>query len=207
MFAFLSSHRSHLLFAALLTLAGCVSETSSNAPNAGAGGAGGAGGVGGASGVGGSGGVGGTGGTGGSGSGGTGGTGGTGGSGGMGGAGGISGAGGTSGMGGAGGISGAGGGGAGGTSGASGSGGTGGMDVGPGMCAGETPHGCYTPDAANTDECPAQIPEQTEGFVVPLEEWVPCGTPGNSCVYNKPDGGAADCWCDTGVHWICNYGL
>lgn len=76
----------------------------------------------------------------------------------------------------------------------------------PGVCAGETPHGCYTPDPANTAECPPQIPEQTEGWIVPGNEWTACGTPGNVCSYDKPDGtGNPNCFCDTGVHWICAY--
>jgi hypothetical protein len=77
---------------------------------------------------------------------------------------------------------------------------------GPGVCGGETPHGCYTPVSTNTAECPEQIPEQTEGPVVPLPEWVSCGTPANVCKYTKPSGGEANCFCDTGVHWICTYG-
>lgn len=76
-----------------------------------------------------------------------------------------------------------------------------------GVCGGDTPHGCFTPQASNTADCPPQIPEQTEGFVVPLNEWVPCGVPGNVCNYDKPQGGVANCFCDTGVHWICTYGL
>lgn len=74
-----------------------------------------------------------------------------------------------------------------------------------GVCGGETPHGCYTPQADNPSGCPPQIHEQS-AFYPPLDEWEACESPFyQPCNYTKPGGGEASCSCDLGLHWLCSY--
>jgi len=81
-------------------------------------------------------------------------------------------------------------------------------------CGGDTPHGCYVPQAGNHPMCPPHTPEQS-AFYPPAEEWNGCngimpaapfgGDPEASCSYAGPAGEVATCLCDTGLHWLCTY--
>lgn len=74
-----------------------------------------------------------------------------------------------------------------------------------GVCEGATPHGCYVAAADNPMGCPPQIHEQS-AYYPPMDEWVECSSPWyTACNYTKPEGGTANCMCDTGVHWLCTY--
>jgi|GEM_PF-4674139 hypothetical protein len=77
--------------------------------------------------------------------------------------------------------------------------------AGGGVCGGSTPHGCYVAAADNPMGCPPQIHEQS-AYYPPTDEWVSCSSPWfTPCNYTKPEGGTANCACDSGVHWLCTY--
>lgn len=78
------------------------------------------------------------------------------------------------------------------------------MMTAAGTCAGETPHGCFIPKADNPMTCPKQMIEQSAEYP-PNDEWVPCPSNGLTCVFDVPGGETANCSCDLGAHWLCDY--
>lgn len=79
----------------------------------------------------------------------------------------------------------------------------------PRVCAGDTPHGCYTLAPDQHAGCPQQIPEIRTLYPFNLGKWDRCShgavRPYAICRYTGPDRARGACICDTGLHWICLY--
>jgi hypothetical protein len=79
-----------------------------------------------------------------------------------------------------------------------------------GTCGGDTPHGCFTPQADNADGCPSAIPEVPTSLFGQRPSCDGSATTLTTvCSYDGPRGGSnsgvANCVCDVGERWLCVY--
>ena len=91
-------------------------------------------------------------------------------------------------------------------------GGDGDSQVGPGVCEGDTPHGCFVLQPGGHLMCPEETPAISAGYP-PQDEWDGCNgimvkepfgqDPDARCTYKGPEGRIASCLCDTNLHWLC----
>ncbi|MET0287251.1 MAG: hypothetical protein ABW352_22390 [Polyangiales bacterium] len=75
-------------------------------------------------------------------------------------------------------------------------------------CPSGEPHSCYVLTDDSPEGCPEIAPEIPLGLPA-LPDWELCNggkvSAGQTCVWEGPGGGSANCLCDTGVHWLCLY--